>query len=116
MTRVDIGHMQVDGVAPRSVGTIGIDHIIAAWLGGYSKVDIIFVLILTDVRSPYAAQISLEGIADGLPMDEVPTMEDGESWLVVKGRVGHVVVTALAHDGWVRIVASQNRVRVGLGM
>jgi hypothetical protein len=103
--------MQVNGIAPRSHRTLGPHHIVTARLGGHGKVNIITVLVLTNVRCPYAAQIGFEGIGDGLPVDKVPTVENGESRLIIKSRVSHVIVFTLAHNGRVGIVAAKYGVR-----
>jgi hypothetical protein len=111
MAGVDVTHVQVDGVTPRSLRTSGPYHVVAARLGSHSKVNIVEVLVFTNVGCPYTAQIGFEGIRDGLPVDKVSTMENGESRLIIKSRVGHVIVFTLAHNGRVGIVAAKYGVR-----
>jgi hypothetical protein len=38
-------------------------------------------------------------------------MENGESRLIIKSRVGHVIVLTFAHNGRVRIVAAKYGIR-----
>ena len=42
-------------------------------------------------------------------------MPDDKARLIVARRMGHVIVLALTDDGWVGIIAAQNRVRESFG-
>lgn len=125
MAGVDVGHSQIHGFAPGAIGGVGCHHEVHAAAGlqssvglcahgisgiGHRKINIIFVLIFANVRCPYGTQEGVERRTDGLPVNEVAAMEDRESRHVVEGAVRHVIVVAVAHDGRVGIVTSQNGV------
>ena len=128
MAGVDIGNAQIHGLAPGTIGGVGCHHEVHAAAGlqasvglcahgirgiGHRKINIIFVLIFANVRCPYGTQEGVERRTDGLPVNEVAAVEDRESRHVVEGAVRHVIVLAVAHDGGVGIVASQDGISVG---
>ena len=128
MAGVDIGYAQIHGLTPRAIRGVGGYHEVHAAIGlqvascllahgirrvGHREIDIVLAVILADVRSPHGTQEGVERRADGLPMDQVAAMEDYESRHVVEGAMRHVIVLAVAHDGGVGIVASQDGIGVG---
>ena len=125
---VDVGNSQIHGLAPRAVGGVGGHYEVHAAIGlqvascllahgirriGHREIDIVLAVILADIRSPHGTQEGVERRADGLPMDQVAAMEDYESRHVVEGAMRHVIVLAVAHDGGVGIVASQDGIGEG---
>jgi hypothetical protein len=62
MAGIDIANVQVDWSAPWSSRIVGPYHIVRARLCGNGKIDVIFVLVLADVWSPYTSKIGFEGI------------------------------------------------------
>ena len=128
MAGVDVGHSQIHGLAPGTIGGVGCHHEVHTAAGlqvtsgllangirriGHREIDIVLAVILADIRGPYGTQEGVERRADGLPVNEVAAMEDRESRHVVEGAVRHVIVVAVAHDGGVGIVASQDGIGVG---
>ena len=108
---VDLADVQVDRVAPGTVRRVGRDHPVAAVVD--REIDVELVPDLGDVRGPDAAQVGLQGIADGLPVHQVLRVPDHQARVVVERRMGHVVVVTVPHDGRVGIVAPEDGVGVG---
>ena len=114
MARVYVLHLQVDGVAPRTIRTLGPHHIVGTRSGSHREINVIPVFVFADVGSPHTAQIRLQCVTNRFPVHQITTMPHRKSWLIVESRVRHVVVFALTHDGGIGIVATQYRIDIGL--
>ena len=125
VTRVDVGNTQINGLAPWTIGGIGRNDKVHAAAGlqitpclgtnglrweGYGEVYVVLAIIFANIWRPNRAQECVECRTDRLPMHKVATVEDDETRHVVERTVRHIVILAIAHDGGVGVVTSENRI------
>ena len=126
---VEAGAVQVDRLGPRSAGVGGRDDVVGRLdrRNGARPVDVRVDqveqpvgLAVTQGRRPDAAGVGnplhvqlrapRQGVADQLPVDQVPGVGDRHAGPPLERGVGDVEVVALAADAGVRMKPRQNRI------
>jgi hypothetical protein len=100
---------EIDGVAPRAFGVVGVDD--AEFAAG-GVVDVEVALVLAQIGRPDDAVKAVESGGDGTPVDEVGGAVDGEAGSVVEAGVGEVEVVADAEGAGVRMVAAEDWIAI----
>ncbi len=107
--RIDGVDAEINGIAPRSSGMVGVHDPQAVVR---REINVIAAIVLAEIRSPYAAVITRKRGRYGTPVDQIARVPDQKSGRVIKAGVREIKIVADANRAGIRMVSAENRIAV----